>query len=153
MSYLFLKKRSGILFWIGTVIAIAGMVVLVGYQSVLAMEFNEGILYALAASVLYAIYIMITKNILQHIDTFTFMFYNMLGAAVFLLAIAMFRGDALLDFDTGTWLCFAGMGLVCQLAGWLTINHSLRTLEPTKVSIALLGQTVINGAKAAFKSD
>src|SRR6476469_5825494 len=41
MSFLFLKKRSGRLFWIGTAIAIAGMVVLVGYQSVISMQFNE----------------------------------------------------------------------------------------------------------------
>jgi drug/metabolite transporter (DMT)-like permease len=37
------------------------------------------------------------------------------------------------------------MSLICQLAGWLTINHTLRFLESTKVSIALLGQTVIAG--------
>jgi len=143
MSYIFLKKSSGILFWIGTAVAIAGMIILVGYQSVMHMEFNAGILYAIAASVLYAIYIVITKGILPQVGTVTFMFYNMLGAAVFLFAVAMFRNDALAGFDTGTWLCFAGMGLLCQLIGWLTINHSLRTLDSTRVSIALLGQTVI----------
>jgi drug/metabolite transporter (DMT)-like permease len=37
------------------------------------------------------------------------------------------------------------MGVLCQLIGWLTINHSLRYLESTKVAIALLGQTVIAG--------
>jgi drug/metabolite transporter (DMT)-like permease len=37
------------------------------------------------------------------------------------------------------------MGLICQLAGWITINYSLNYLEATKVSIALLSQTVIAG--------
>jgi len=42
------------------------------------------------------------------------------------------------------------MGLICQLAGWITINHSLRFLESTKVSIALLSQTVIAGFLAIW---
>lgn len=145
MSYLLFKKKSGYLFWAGTIVAIIGMVILVGYQNVISLQFNEGILYAVAASILYAIYIMITKGVLKHIDTFTFMFYNMLGASVLLLTIVFLRGDALLSFDTATWGCFIGMGVLCQLIGWLTINHSLRYLESTKVSIALLGQTVIAG--------
>ena len=150
MSLLLFKKRSGVFFWAGTFIALTGMVVLVGYQHVLHLEFSPGILYAIAASVLYAMYIIITKNVLPHIDIFTFMFYNMLGASVLLLAITIFNGDALLGFNAHTWLYFAGMGVVCQLIGWLTINHSLRYLESTKVSIALLGQTVVAGLWAAW---
>jgi drug/metabolite transporter (DMT)-like permease len=145
MSYLFFRKKSGWLFWAGTFVAIIGMVILVGYRNVISLQFNQGILYAIAASMLYAGYIMITKGVLQHIDTLTFMFYNMLGASVFLAVIAIVRGDALAGYGAGTWGCFIGMGVLCQLIGWLTINHSLRYLESTKVSIALLGQTVIAG--------
>jgi drug/metabolite transporter (DMT)-like permease len=42
------------------------------------------------------------------------------------------------------------MSVLCQLAGWLTINHTLRFLESTKVSIALLSQTVIAGFLAVL---
>jgi drug/metabolite transporter (DMT)-like permease len=34
------------------------------------------------------------------------------------------------------------MGIICQLAGWITINYAISRLESTKVSIALLSQTV-----------
>jgi drug/metabolite transporter (DMT)-like permease len=150
MSFLLLKKRSGLLFWIGTAVSIAGMVVLVGYQNILALKFNTGILLALLASFLYAIYIMITRGILQKISTLTFMFYNMLGASVFMLAICGFQRNSMIYFPMSAWLCLIGMGLICQLAGWLTINHSLRFLESTKVSIALLSQTVIACLWATF---
>jgi drug/metabolite transporter (DMT)-like permease len=40
------------------------------------------------------------------------------------------------------------MGLLCQLIGWITINHSLRYIESTKVSVSLLSQTVIAGLLA-----
>ncbi|MEO7213421.1 DMT family transporter [Mucilaginibacter sp.] len=153
IGYLLFKAKSGKLFWIGTFIAIIGMVVLVGYEHILHLEFNAGILLALLASFLYASYILITKNIMAGIDVFTFMFYSMLGAGVFLLVINTFIGGNLIDFPVRVWLCFIGMGLICQLAGWLTINYSLRYMESTRVAIALLSQTVFAGILAAFLLD
>ncbi len=73
------------------------------------------------------------------------MFYNMLGASVFLLLICEYQHNELIHYSTPTWLYLLGMGLICQLAGWITINYSLNYLEATKVSIALLSQTVIAG--------
>jgi len=143
ISYFILKRKSGKLFWIGTAVAIVGMIVLVGYQNILSLHFNIGIPLATLASLFYAIYIVITRGILQKISTITFMFYNMLAGSIFLLLINLFMHHELTDFSVRAWLCFLGMGLLCQLAGWLTINHSLRFLESTKVSIALLSQTVI----------
>lgn len=150
MSLLILRKRSGSLFWIGTAIAIAGMVVLVGYQHIMHMELNTGILLAVLASFFYATYIMITKNVMGGIDVFTFMFYSMLSSSIFLLLINGFMHNDIVHLSAKVWLCFIGMGLICQLAGWLTINYSLRYLESTKVSIALLSQTVFAGLLAAF---
>lgn len=150
LSFIILRKKSGVLFWIGTWIAILGMIILVGYQNIFHLQFNIGLVYALIASLFYAIYIMITKDILRKITTVTFMFYNMLGASVFLLLICQFQHYELLHFSTNTWLCLLGMGLICQLAGWITINYSLNYLEATKVSIALLSQTVIAGIWAMF---
>jgi drug/metabolite transporter (DMT)-like permease len=143
LTFLLFKKRSGALFWIGTIVSIFGMVILVGYQNILALKFNAGILLALLASFLYAIYIMITRGILQKISTLTFMFYNMLGASIFLLIINQLQHNSLFNYPSKAWLCLLGLGLICQLTGWLTINNTLRHLPSTKVSIALLSQTVI----------
>ena len=153
LSFFILKKRSGLLFWIGTIIAICGMVVLVGYQHILHLELNAGILLAILASLFYAIYIMLTKNIMANIDLFSFMFYAMLGASLFLLLITGSMGINIVNYSLKVWLCFIGMGLLCQLGGWLTINYSLRYLESTKVSIALLSQTVFAALLAAFLLD
>lgn len=150
LSFLVLRKRSGMLFWMGTLVALAGMIVLVGYQHILHLELNVGILLATLASLFYATYILITKNIMARIDVFTFMFYSMLSASVFLLFVNKLMGGNIVDFSMRVWLCFVGMGLICQLTGWLTINYSLRYLESTKVAIALLSQTVFAGLLAVF---
>ena len=145
LSFVLFKRKSGKLFWIGTLVAIAGMVILVGYHSVVYLQFNTGILLALLASFFYAVYIVITKDILKKISTVTFMFYSMLAAAIFLLVINGFQQNSLVNYPQSTWLCFLGMGLICQLAGWLTINYSLGFLPSTKVAVALLAQTVFAG--------
>lgn len=150
MGYVLLRQRSGSVFWIGTGIALVGMVVLVGYQHIIHLEFNAGILLALLASMLYAGYIMISKNIMADIDVFTFMFYSMAGSAIFLLVISGFMQEDMVHFSVRVWLCFVGMGVICQLTGWLTINYSLRYMASTRVAIALLSQTVFAGILAAF---
>ncbi|MBS1501876.1 MAG: DMT family transporter [Bacteroidetes bacterium] len=150
MSFLLFRKKSGILFWVGTVVAILGMIILVGFGNLIRLQFNIGLVYALIASMFYATYILITKGILQRVSTVTFMFYNMLAASIFLLLICGFDRDNLIHFSTATWLNMIGMGLICQLAGWITINYSINRLEATKVSIALLSQTVIAGIWATL---
>jgi drug/metabolite transporter (DMT)-like permease len=148
LSYLLYKKTSGWLFWLGTVIAIAGMIVLVGINQVLHLQFSMGIVLAVTASVLYAIYMLLSKDVLKRIATLPFMFYTMLASTVFLLLIAVLLHNELGHFNAKTWWSFAGMGIICQLAGWITINYAISFLESTKVSIALLSQTVTTGILA-----
>ncbi len=150
ISYFLFKKAADKLFWIGTGLAILGMLILVGLQQVLQLQFGLGFTFAVAASLLYAIYILITKDILQRIGTVTFMFYNMGAALVLLLIICLINNEVLLNYSPINWLYFAGMGIICQLLGWLAINYSIRYIESTKIAITLLSQTVVAGVLAAF---
>ena len=142
LSYLLFRKKAGSLFWKGTFLAVAGMVVLVGFRDVFALKFSNGVLLAILSSVLYAVYILMTAGILQKVDTLTFMFYNMLGASACMLIVCLFEHDHMSGYSTSGWLYLIAMGILCQLTGWITINNALRYLESTKVSIALLSQTV-----------
>ena len=149
-SFLLFRKSSGIMFWIGTVVAIAGMAVLVGFREVIALKFSTGILLAVLASLFYAIYIMLSKVVLQKIEIVTFMFYNMLAASLFLLLLCGMEKSELVALPAKSWLCFLGLGVICQVTGWLTINYAIRFLNPAKVSITLLAQTVLAAFFAAM---
>jgi len=143
LSFLFLRQNAGRLFWTGTLIALTGIVILAGYQNVIALRLDAGILLALLSSLLYAFFILMTKSVLKSINSETFVFYNLVGATVFLFIIACFQQNNLVSFSTITWLCFLALGIVCQLTGWLTITHALNYLPSTKVSMALLSRAVI----------
>ncbi len=150
ISYFILRKKSGRLFWIGTWVAIAGMVVLVGLNNLIQLDFNIGMVYAFAASLLYATYMLLTKNILKRVGTIPFMFYSVLAACIFLLLLCLLLGDELFGFTLKTWGNLAGMGILCQLIGWITINHAIGRLKSTTISITLLSQTVVAGILAGF---
>lgn len=150
ISYFILRKKSGTLFWIGTWVAIAGMVVLVGLTNILQLQLNIGIIYAIVASMLYATYMLVTKDVLKRVSTIPFMFYSMLASCIFLLSLCLLLNNELIHFNLKTWGSLAGMGLVCQLTGWITINHAIHRLESTTISITLLSQTVVAGILAAL---
>jgi len=150
ISYFLFRKKVEKSFWIGTGVAIAGMLVLVGLREVLHLQFGLGFLFAVVASMLYAIYILITKNILERMGTITFMFYNMLAALGFLFIICLINNDTLINYPTSDWLYFAGMGIICQLLGWLLINYAIKFIESTRVTVTLLSQTVVAAVFAAF---
>ncbi|EHQ26777.1 protein of unknown function DUF6 transmembrane [Mucilaginibacter paludis DSM 18603] len=142
------KKQPGASFWLGALIALCGMVVLLGLGNLLSLRLNPGILFAAMSSVFYAIYILTTRGILQRVDTLVFMFYNMLAAALFLGLLSLGSHAALTGFSARTWLLLIGLGLLCQLLGWITINYAIRHIDSTQVSIALLSQTVATGLLA-----
>ncbi|MFD0748653.1 DMT family transporter [Mucilaginibacter calamicampi] len=150
ISYFLFRKKVEKLFWIGTGAAVVGMLILVGLREVLHLQFGLGFLFAVVASMLYAIYILITKDILARMGTVTFMFYNMLAALVFLFIICLINNDTLINYPAADWLYFAGMGIICQLLGWLLINYAIRYIESTKVAITLLSQTVVAAVLAAL---
>lgn len=143
ISYFILRRSSGKLFWIGTGVAIAGMVVLVGLNNLLQMQLNVGIFYAIGASMLYATYMLVTKDILRRVDTIPFMFYSLMAACLFLFVLCLLLGNQLIGFNQKTWGSLISMGIICQLLGWITINHAIGRLESTTVSITLLSQTVV----------
>jgi drug/metabolite transporter (DMT)-like permease len=153
LTLLFFKRNPGKMFWIGTTVAVAGMVVLVGYENIIKLHFSNGILLAALSSVFYAFFILATKNVLKTISTQTFMFYSMLASCLFLLLIAVLQQNNVMNFSIKAWLCFLGMGVICQLIGWLAINRALHFLEPTKVSLALLSVTAVAGCFAAIFLD
>lgn len=150
MSWLIFRKRSGWLFWLGTAVAIFGMAVLVGFGNLVHLQLNLGLILAVVASFFYACYIMVTKKVLQNIDVVTFMFYSMAASSLYLLFINIGQGVPLTGFSGLTWFYLIAMGLICQLAGWLTLNHAINHLDPGRVSISLLSQTVVAGFLAAW---
>lgn len=144
-TFFFLPDKPKPRFWLGTLVALTGMVVLIGLDAFTEMRFDKGFMLAILSGVLYASYMLISKTVLNRIDIISFMAISMAVSSLYLLAICIFMGEPLWDFQPTIWGIFVIQGLICQLLGWLTISYAVKKMDAKRVSLSLLSQAVVTG--------
>ena len=138
------------LYWIGLLLALAGMTLVARPAGAQGLVLDSGSLMALAASLFYAAYLLSTQRVRSTTDTLTFMTVSVVSSAALLLLACLLTGAQLTGFSATTWLALLGLGLVSQVGGWLSINFVLGVLPATQVSVSLLGQVVVTAVLAAI---
>jgi drug/metabolite transporter (DMT)-like permease len=144
-TFLFLPDKPKPRFWIGTLVALAGMVVLIGWQAFAEMRLDKGFALAILSGVLYASYMLVSKTVLNRFDIISFMTINMAVSSLYLLVICIFFNQPLAGFQPSIWLVFLVQGLICQLVGWLAINYAVKKMDTKTVSLSLLSQAIVTG--------
>ncbi|WP_298286609.1 DMT family transporter [uncultured Lutibacter sp.] len=142
-AFFFLKDKPTQNFWIGTVIAIFGMVLLVGFSTFLNFNFNVAFCFGVLSGMLYAVYMLTSKNILNEIDVTSFMTISVVSSAISLGLISYLIGASFTGFSDLAWFVLLIQGLVCQLLAWLLISYATKNMRATRVSVSLLGQAVL----------
>lgn len=142
-AFLFLKDKPKRNFWIGTIVAIIGMVLLVGFDLFLNFEFNLAVIFGILSGMLYAIYMLTSKRILGELEVLTFMTVSLLSSVVALGLLSFAMGEPFSGFSDAGWLVLAIQGVVCQLLAWLLISFATKHMRATRVSVSLLGQAVL----------
>ena len=142
-SFLFLKNKPATNFWIGTVIAVFGMITLVGFEFFLNLDFNAAFLLAILSGVLYAIYMFVSKNVLSEMDVLSFMMVTLITSTLFLGVVCLALNEPFSGFSNAGWLVLFIQGIVCQLIAWLLISYATQNMRATRVSLSLLGQAVL----------
>lgn len=142
-AFFFLKDKPTRNFWIGTVIAIFGMILLVGIRTFLNLDFNLAFGFAILSGMLYAVYMLVSKNILYEVDVWNFMTLTLLSSTVSLGALSLFLGESFGGYSQLGWITLVIQGLLCQLAAWLLISYATKHMRATRVSVSLLGQAVL----------
>lgn len=144
-AYFFLKDKPRLNFWIGTLIALFGMVLLVGWEYVINFSFDEGFVLAIISSIIYAVYIILSKRVLNDVNVLTFMSWSMISAGILLFIVSFVTNSKLIEFSNNTWLSLIIQGVICQFVGWLCISFSLKNMRANRVSLSLLLSVVFTG--------
>jgi drug/metabolite transporter (DMT)-like permease len=147
---LFFREKLSLKYWIGLLVALAGMTVIVGGNAIQELHFNVGDLLAIGTSFLYAAYMLITQKARERVDTLSLNLLTMLTCVVLLFPANLLFKQPLTGFSTGTWLALIGLGLVPQFIGWLAINYAMGHLPAARVSVTLLGQSVVTAVLGIF---
>ncbi|WKB82367.1 DMT family transporter [Cellulophaga lytica] len=142
-AFFFLKDKPTNNFWFGTVIAIVGMVMLVGFKTFVALDFNLAFCFAILSGMLYAVYMLLSKDILNKINVLTFMTTSLVASTFFLGVLSYIINEPFTGFSNAGWLVLIIQGLVCQLLAWLLISYATKHMRATRVSVSLLGQAIL----------
>lgn len=152
-AFFFLKDKPTVNFWIGTVIAIVGMVLLVGLKTFINLDFNLAFCFAILSGMLYAVYMLVSKDVLSELDVITFMTVTLLSSTIALGLISWAIGEPFSGFSNAGWLVLVIQGVVCQLLAWLLISFATKHMRATRVSVSLLGQAVLASILAWYFLD
>jgi drug/metabolite transporter (DMT)-like permease len=143
LSYLILKNKPARNFWIGTLVAIFGMITLVGFSFFINLNFDLAFSLAILSGILYAIYILVSKNVLSQVDVFSFMTITLIASTVFLGIVCLSANEPFYGFSNKAWFVLFIQGAICQLAAWLLISYATQNMRATRVSLSLLSQGVL----------
>ncbi len=142
-TLLIFRERLPVNFWIGMVVAIGGMLLILGSDVLQQLHVGYGDALAIGASLAYAAYLLTTQQARATLDTMRFMSLSVGTSAVLLLALCLILGMPLTGYSQQSWVALVGLGLISQLAGWLAVNYALGHIRAAVASVSLLGQPVL----------
>lgn len=142
-SLFFLKDKPKTNFWIGTVIAVFGMIMLVGFTVFKNLDFDLAFIFGVLSGVLYAIYMLVSKEVLKSMTVISFMTISLMSSSIYLGAVSYAINEPFTGFSNAGWLVLVIQAVVCQLLAWLLISYATQHMRATRVSVSLLGQGIL----------
>ncbi|MCW4450680.1 DMT family transporter [Kaistella sp. BT6-1-3] len=148
-SFVFLNYRPRKSFWLGTCIALLGMMVFVGIDTIVEMNLDAAFFLGMLSGLLYALYILVSKTVLEKVEVITFIAYSMIFSTVFLFFVNLAFGEDFVGFSNEAWISLLVQGVVCQLIAWILISYATQHMRATRVSLSLLSQAIFAALLAA----
>ena len=150
IAFLFFKNKPRRSFWLGTLFAIAGIVVFIGIDVFLNLSFDRGFILGIFSGFFYALYILLSKQVLNKMEVVSFITISSTSSALFLLIINIVASQPLWGFSTEAWISLLIQGVVSQLLAWLLISYATKRMRATRLSLSLLSQVVFASILAWF---
>ncbi|MBD0831410.1 DMT family transporter [Aestuariibaculum sediminum] len=143
LALCFLKDKPKVNFWIGTGIALIGMVMLVGFSVFKNLDVDLAFIFGVLSGVLYAFYMLISKHVLKAMNVLTFMTLSLLASSVYLAGLSYTLNQPFYGFSDLGWYVLVVQAVICQLLAWLLISYATKHMRATRVSVSLLGQGIL----------
>jgi len=143
LSLFFVKDKPKTNFWIGTVIAVFGMMMLVGFTVFRNLDFDLAFSFGVLSGVLYAFYMLISKEVLKTMNVISFMTLSLLASSIHLGIVSYAINEPFTGFSNTGWLVLIIQAVVCQLLAWFLISYATKHMRATRVSVSLLGQGIL----------
>jgi drug/metabolite transporter (DMT)-like permease len=150
LSWLVFGKRPKASFWLGLLLALAGILVILWDDLGKHTRFSVGDWMSLGAAACFAVYLLATERVRTSTSTLGFLRLAMISSTVALFLINMLMGISLRVPHGRTLWAVLGLGLVSQLGGYLALTFALGHLPATITSVSLLTQGPLTAVMAAI---
>jgi len=147
-AWLMYGERPSRRFWAGFLVALVGIVAIVGADVVLHPSLGVGDALAVAAAVCYGGYIVYVQRSREGMDTLTFSAWSTAIGALVLLPVCLLTRQPLVGLSGRSWMALIALALVSQVLGQLFVAHALGKLPATLTSIVLLVQAPLTALLA-----
>lgn len=150
IAFLFFKNKPRPSFWFGTLFAMTGVAIFIGVDVFLSLSFDQGFILGIFSGFFYALYILLSKQVLNKMEVVSFITISSVSSALFLLIVNVIASQPLWGFSTNAWVSLLIQGLVSQLLAWLLISYATKRMRATRLSLSLLSQVVFASILAWF---
>ena len=142
-AWFFLHQRVTRTFLAGLLLALFGVMILIGESFSLSGDHLLGDMLALSTAVFYAGYILTIKQARAHIATLKVMAWSGTICALILLPVALLSGEPFFAASWQGWAMLLGLALFSHAGGQSLITYALAALPATFSSVSLLWQPVM----------
>ncbi len=149
-SLLFFNVKPAFNFWVGMLIALFGLVLLIGVSVFLNLSFDLSFALGVLSGIFYALYFLLSKYVLQQVAVLPFMAYSTLAATIYLAIINIGFEEQFFNYSMRAWAAFAVQGFFCQVAAWLLLGYAMKHMRPTRISLSMLSQVLVTAILAVF---
>jgi drug/metabolite transporter (DMT)-like permease len=153
VAALFFKEKLTYVFGCGLLLALIGIVTIVGADYIHHPTLGAGDFLAMLAALGYAGFFLAMQKSRVKLGVLSSFWFSAAAGAVFLLPICLVLGQPFSGYSSTTYWSFLGMAVVTQIGGYTGINYALGHLPATLVSIIVLMQPAVTAILAALLVD
>jgi drug/metabolite transporter (DMT)-like permease len=146
LSFLIFQEKITKYQFFGLILVIIGLffISLVSDLQQSSNNVNEGLVLALFGAIMFAIYLIIGKQIRSRytIPNIPYVFIVNLSCTFFLILIAVFQGENVLSFHMDDIIWFIALAIGPSLLGHALLIFSMKYISAQTVSLAVIGETI-----------
>lgn len=148
LAWLISRRAPQPVFWIGLFVSVAGSALVAGSDLLHHAALGRGDMLALSASLCFAGYLLVTEHARRSMPATLLLGCSLAATVVSLLLFSLAAGVSLKIPNTHSLLALLGLGIICQLLGYLSLTYALGHLPATVTSVTLLLQVPLTAVLA-----
>jgi drug/metabolite transporter (DMT)-like permease len=142
------RERLHTAFWIGLVLALGGILVIIGQDFLIHPTLGLGDGMSIVAGFFYGLFFLATANARNKLNYFVSWWISSLGSALFLILVCFALQLPLFGYSIQTYACILAAAILTQVGGYLSVNYAIGRLPVSIVSPTLLAQPVVTAILA-----